>query len=452
MRVVVLAPNGPSAWGELPSVLAEQGVETRLCVGQTNGPALHTVRTWDMFSPAALERLNGRTAIGDTRTLEAEDLRSSLKILDRIDGSGRFGLDARHDLVARFMGAWGLFLDTHCIDAVFASNVAHITYDHPLYLACKQRGIPMIMAIRGISPELLGYATDPTGPLLVLPNNTPLDVGTLEQTLVNPYNQQANPDYMTQQARQERSATRKRLWKLLKGQDDWKYKTLHDNGPYTADLPSPTQLRIALQRIRTTRALPKAYAQHTHAQLPARYVYAPLHYQPEATTAPMCGVWSNPFHFLRTLRQELPEDVGIVTKEHPTTFRTHLHGSFGRGPGFYSHLASIPGLWLAQMDTPSHDLIQGSEAVATPGGTASWEAVLQGKNGRMAGWGWISDAPGMQLGAPDGRTWAQRLLYDTAPDTGRVLVHLQERLTQAPSTGNGLANTLLALMAGLSQR
>lgn len=105
----------------------------------------------------------------------------------------------------------------------------------------------------------------------------------------------------------------------------------------------------------------------------ARYVYFPLHLQPELTTATLGGVYCDQLKAMRELSQKLPPGYKIFAKENPK------QTAFKRPKGYYQSLKQIPHVELLPTNVSTVDLIRNSAAVATVSGTAGWEAVCLGK-------------------------------------------------------------------------
>ena len=142
---------------------------------------------------------------------------------------------------------------------------------------------------------------------------------------------------------------------------------------------------------RNTIKLIKKYNElSTPADFSKKYVYFPLHYQPECTSNPRGGgMYYNQAIPIRILSASLPEDVYIFVKEHPT----QNYGA--RRPEFYSELLSIPRVVLVQEDTSSYDLLKHCLAVSTLIGTAGWEGLFYQKPFIMFGYWVTMCAPGV---------------------------------------------------------
>lgn len=104
-----------------------------------------------------------------------------------------------------------------------------------------------------------------------------------------------------------------------------------------------------------------------------KYIYFPMHLQPELTTATLGGVYCDQLKALRELSQKLPPGYKILAKENPK------QTAFKRPTGYYRSLTQIPHVELVATNVSTVDLTKHSAAVATISGTAGWEALCLGK-------------------------------------------------------------------------
>ena len=77
-----------------------------------------------------------------------------------------------------------------------------------------------------------------------------------------------------------------------------------------------------------------------------KYVYYPLHYEPERTTNPDGGIYQDQLINLILLRKFLPSSVNIFVKEHPAQFMIARTGYRGRSPLFYRQIKNIKSIKL----------------------------------------------------------------------------------------------------------
>jgi hypothetical protein len=121
----------------------------------------------------------------------------------------------------------------------------------------------------------------------------------------------------------------------------------------------------------------------------AKYVYFPLHLQPEMTTSTLGGRYADQMLALEKLSQLLPKDWFIYLKENP------IQTEFMRGRYFWDRLSLLPNIKFVPINTNTHALIQHSQFVSTITGTAGWEAITGGKNALVFGQPWYITLPGV---------------------------------------------------------
>ena len=112
--------------------------------------------------------------------------------------------------------------------------------------------------------------------------------------------------------------------------------------------------------------------------LPEKYVVYFLHYQPERTTLPEGGAFSQQWMALRAIVSALPTGYKLLVKEHPSTFRYHFHPGF-RNVDFHTQISQLPNTQLVPLSVAPYPLIDRCAAIATVTGTVGVEAILRGK-------------------------------------------------------------------------
>ena len=120
-----------------------------------------------------------------------------------------------------------------------------------------------------------------------------------------------------------------------------------------------------------------------------KFVYFPLHYQPEMTTSTLGGCFSDQILAIEDLFCILPDDTWIYVKENPKQT-----GAM-RGRQFFDRLDRIPNLKFLPSYANTFELIEKSEFVATVTGTVGWEAIRKGKNVLVFGLPWYRNLPGV---------------------------------------------------------
>lgn len=123
--------------------------------------------------------------------------------------------------------------------------------------------------------------------------------------------------------------------------------------------------------------------------LGCKYVYFPLHYQPEMTTNVIGGKYVNQAKAIYDLRKVLPAEYTIVVKENP------IQDWYMREKGFFKIIDSLPNVVYAPLDTSSYHLSQNATSVATIAGTAGFEALYYRKPVICFGMPWYKFLPGV---------------------------------------------------------
>lgn len=105
-----------------------------------------------------------------------------------------------------------------------------------------------------------------------------------------------------------------------------------------------------------------------------KYVYFPLHLQPEASTMVKSPMYMHLPDLIRDLSKSLPMNYQLYVKEHPSLYRYKV-----RPVDYYTGINDLPNTTLIHPNVDSHSLIRSAEAVTTVTGTAGLEGVLYKK-------------------------------------------------------------------------
>jgi hypothetical protein len=135
------------------------------------------------------------------------------------------------------------------------------------------------------------------------------------------------------------------------------------------------------------------YNHHAGAlDLTRRFIYVPLHLQPECTTSPMAGAFVEQQLMVQLLAAAAPADVLIYVKEHPMQDK---YGIVSRSVAFYQELIDIPSVRLVPRDTSTYTLMRHCVALSTATGAAGWEGLFRRKPYLMFGYHVYQYAPGV---------------------------------------------------------
>lgn len=120
-----------------------------------------------------------------------------------------------------------------------------------------------------------------------------------------------------------------------------------------------------------------------------KYVYFPLHLQPEMTTDTLGGKFEDQLLAIERLSRIIPSDWYIYIKENPK--QTY----YKRSKKFFDRMKLIQNIKFVYPDTNSWELTANSQFVATITGTVGWEAITGGKNALIFGNAWYRTLPGV---------------------------------------------------------
>jgi hypothetical protein len=127
----------------------------------------------------------------------------------------------------------------------------------------------------------------------------------------------------------------------------------------------------------------------------AKFIFLPLMFQPERSSCPQGGIFSNQFLIVNLLSNLAPAGWQVYVKEHPTQFHPNMQCSQVRSEEYYGTIARFNNVKLIDTDIDPFLLIDTCQAVATIGGTAAIEAVVRGKPALLFGYAYFEDCAGM---------------------------------------------------------
>lgn len=112
----------------------------------------------------------------------------------------------------------------------------------------------------------------------------------------------------------------------------------------------------------------------------SKFIYFPLHYQPERTSLPEGGVFENQLLIVDILSKSIPSNWFVYVKEHPYQFlRSDIRKMNFRSKEFYERIAQYKNVKVVPISTPSEKLIHYCQTSVTVTGSTGWETLLTGK-------------------------------------------------------------------------
>jgi hypothetical protein len=341
-----------------------------------------------------------------------------MRMLDRNDQWAPLTYDVRKSLYLKHVRYWSDCLARNQINLAIFSGIPHGNFDYVAYCICKLRGIPTLVyscPSLWFDTVFLGHDIDDPAPDLALRfaelgRSVPPEARSqipLPDWLERHYAKMTNtgidqtPFYMNDP-----------VWNHVfdrKPEKVWgQIQRLGMRLGRAARSPLQTAIRrLHLDvwtrgheyqaRRRTQDAVHREVVEfyNLHAaplDLARRFIYVPLHLQPECTTCPMAGAFVEQQLMVELLAAAAPPDVLIYVKEHPMQDK---YGIVSRSIGFYRELINIPSVRLAPRDTSTYTLMEHCVALSTATGAAGWEALFRRKPYLMFGHHVYQYAPGV---------------------------------------------------------
>lgn len=301
---------------------------------------------------------------------------------------------------------WYNFLQQRQITHVFLFTVPHEGYDCMIYYLCKYLNIPIQMIyvgtmqnrrypfkdIRSVGEGLLEeYDKLKEQYKDAAVEDIPLEkeAKLLFERWSSKEPDQMKPWYMKVDPFKRRLRTRCdetnifRIWRGILGPDYAKYG-LGTKFIGACVKKSPELLKnipVAARRWKVVAPLKRSSLElHDYYESLAvepvegeKYVYFPLHFQPEASSNPLGGdMYADQMIPLHILSKALPDTIKIYVKEHPEQL------ALMRTKEYYQDMLRIPKVHLIKQESNTYDLMKNAVAVSTITGTAMWECQFFG--------------------------------------------------------------------------
>lgn len=355
----------------------------------------------------------------------------AIKMMDRMDPDRHsFSFSERQRHFRLMLRKWMYIFDTVKPDIIINATVPHRVYDYILFILAKQRNIAFIAfcpsAFTGrIVPVTDIYHLDSTlekeytsfdskkSSNENLLNDLPMDVRERYGILKKDYTT-AEPLYMKKHVvvNKKESGLWGNMDKVFKKISYGKGTKIRKKDYMKGSFPSYhkkrgssielshfsiwAHIRRKKQAVQYKNKLKDYYNSLTQEpDLSKKYIFLPLHYQPEMTTNPAGDIFADQMLCLDVLLKNLPNDYLIYVKEHKSQFYAHTEGHTGRFRELYDDIDKLPRTQMIPLDTDVFQLIDNSAAVATVTGTVGWEAIVKGKPVIIFGLAWYEHYRGV---------------------------------------------------------
>lgn len=391
----------------IESVMREFPFEYAVSLGfrpRTYVPLPADRQQWIDSSDARGGRYTGLST-ADLLPLDAgliEDMRGCeavfMRMISRLEFARDISYDERRRLYHRHLQIWNDVIERQSINLFLSGIMPHEIPDYLIYCLCKRKGIPTLIVhaspIRDRAFLIEDWEISETE---VRDRYQELvDAGTTEVTLTPQFE-----EYF-----------RKQTEPSGKPAISFRRPTVLERIIMSAkkDLPGalvallrwlPTLVSFSVWKRRFQKIAWRLKKRHMRAfydahvaqpDFSARYIYVPLHYQPECSTCPMGGAFDDQLVGVQLLSSCVPEGVLLYVKEHPAQWQK---GYAYRDMDFYRKLSELHNVRLMASGIDSFKLREHCAAVATVTGTAGFEALFRGKPVIMFGHRFYQYAPGV---------------------------------------------------------
>ena len=120
-----------------------------------------------------------------------------------------------------------------------------------------------------------------------------------------------------------------------------------------------------------------------------KYIFFPLHFQPERTTLPEGWRYSDQLSAIKILSKSLPLNWQIIVKEHPRQLSFDLRNYHYRDLNFYRKLKSIPRVIYLSSDANYDEILKKCDVTATITGSVCTEGIFLNKPSVIFGQTWL---------------------------------------------------------------
>ena len=361
----------------------------------------------------------------------------SIRMMDRMDHRGVFTLTERFILFSKLASFWYGYLKEKALEIVVFESSPHFASDYILYTVAKKLGLTTLIQqdcfavgrtyfctsigelpkkLESEYQDLLNKTSEELKLIRIEQEN---QLGTEELLKSLKPNKIPDYEYMRRQRRSMPflSQMKKISVKMLKNLG-YKLRTkivtitnTNEGIPVVFDYQKISGEPIFYYKLRPIKnavmqileafmlkSREKHYTSISTVIIPnGPFVYFPLSYQPERTTLPEAGWFSELENVICILLSSLPERWKLVVKEHPSQFKLGGHAVVGRNKEFYEYLLRMEeaGLVLLDYRVSAENIISKSQVVAVVTGTAGWEALKYGKPVVSFGTPWYSGCNGV---------------------------------------------------------
>ena len=128
-----------------------------------------------------------------------------------------------------------------------------------------------------------------------------------------------------------------------------------------------------------------------------RYIFFPLHFQPERSTLPEGVHFDKQNMAIQLLSEHIPENLKIIVKDHPKQYYSDLRNYFYRDKNYLKNLEKIKNVIVVSSNHNYENLFKNSLLTATISGSISWSSLIEGIPTLTFSDTWLSDCKSTKL-------------------------------------------------------
>ncbi len=128
-----------------------------------------------------------------------------------------------------------------------------------------------------------------------------------------------------------------------------------------------------------------------------KYIFFPLHFQPERSTLPEGVHFDKQNMAIQLLSEHIPENLKIIVKDHPKQYYSDLRNYFYRDKNYLKNLEKIKNVIVVSSNHNYENLFKNSLLTATISGSISWRSLIEGIPTITFSDTWLSDCESTKL-------------------------------------------------------
>lgn len=351
----------------------------------------------------------------DSKTLKLyED--QAITLMSRMSLDNHFSHSQRRDLFYQLLNYWAHELKRNSVSLIIFNISPHSIEELSLLFAAKICSTPTIIFQTTSVKELVyvttNFTMDDTATDYKYQFKTPANDSVSKQTLIKHLEKMrgdinhVQPWFYNETSKNDSKV--KSIFNSIKNRLKSRnlFPFIHRLSPiYTTqryNILNISTLKYYTIKNKKTNHLLKKYYNSKCTQnfcLSSKFIYVPLHFQPERTSLPEGCSHFDQVKLAQTLSNIIDSDTIIAIKEHKTQFSSAYPFDQHRTPSFYDELLKIRNVVLIPDTQNSLEMIDNALCVATNTGTAGWEALCRSVPVLVFGAAWYRDCPGAYFGS-----------------------------------------------------